>query len=166
MPNSKRFVQIIVGVIIVLAALKIFNIIPISGTDFSAAVLTLIGIGVVQNNFNGASSLSIFFGSSIFFTGIIIFLHHNFLFVDQSLVMWIALPLICGFNLLILFLNKPNEKIFFYTAFLLLSCGFGLIMYFGIFNITGIINSSILIIKDYYTLLIAILIFLIVLSKR
>lgn len=166
MLRSSRFIELIVGAIVVLTALKIFNIVAIEGGDVLVALLILVGILIVQYYFGEGIAAPIFFGSVIFFIGVLLFLIQNFLFDNDSTLLWTSIPFILGFSFLIVFIDQRHKKKYLFVALPLIICGFLVLLHFGTLNAATIFSSFVFIVKDYYILLIVGVAILVLISKR
>lgn len=149
-----------------LALLKIFDVITITTGDISAALLMLVGIGIVINYFGENAAAILFIGAVLFFLGVLIFLYQNFLFENERIMMWQSIPFIFGMSFLLLFVDQTAKKIYFMLSILFLIAFGALLFYFGSFSFAGTLSSAKLLIEDYYIFILALILMIVIASRK
>lgn len=165
-PKTYKFFPFVIAGIVVLALLKIFDVVTITTGDISAALLVLVGIGIVINYFGENAAAILFIGNAFFFLGVLIFLYQNFLFENDRILMWQSIPFILGMSFLLLFVDQTAKKIYFALSLLFLFV-FGVLLFnFGSFNLSSAVVSARLLIEDYYIFILVLLLMIVIASRK
>jgi hypothetical protein len=92
--------------------LKLFGVIDVSNIELLGYALIFYGITMVYTSFGKKQPVVLFFGSSLFLTGILLFLLSNFEFTNTSETVFPSILLITGIDFLMLFFDNPSRKSF------------------------------------------------------
>lgn len=92
--------------------LKLFGIIDVTGSELLGYAFIFYGITMVYSSFGENQQVVLFFGSSLFLTGLLLFLISNFEFTNDLDIIFPSILLIVGINFLMLFLDNPLRKYF------------------------------------------------------
>lgn len=92
--------------------LKLFGVIDVSNTELLGYAFIFYGIAMVYTSFGRNQPVVLFFGSSLFLTGFLLFLISNFDFDDGNEIIFPSILLILGIDFLMLFFNNTKKKNF------------------------------------------------------
>jgi hypothetical protein len=90
--------------------LKLFGVIDVSNIELLGYAFIFYGITIVYTSFGKNHPIALFFGSSLFLTGLLLFLISNFEFSDSNEIIFPSILLILGINFLMLFFNNLKKK--------------------------------------------------------
>ncbi len=90
--------------------LKLFGVIKVTSIELLGYGLIFYGITMVYSYFGKKQSAGLFFGSSFFLTGLLLFLVSNFDFSNSNDLLFPAILLILGIDFLMMFLDNPARK--------------------------------------------------------
>jgi len=92
--------------------LKLFGVIEVSGSELLGYAFIFYGITMVYISFSKNQPAILFFGSSFFLTGLLLFLISNFEFSNDYELIFPAVLLILGINFLMLYFHNTTKKKF------------------------------------------------------
>lgn len=92
--------------------LKLFGVIDVTTVELLGYALIFYGITLVYTSFGKNHTGILFIGSSLFLTGLLLFLINNFEFTNSNEIIFPAVLLIIGINFLMLFLDNTERLSF------------------------------------------------------
>jgi hypothetical protein len=130
--------------------LKLFGIIDVSNTELLAYGFIFYGITLVYTSFGKKQSGILFIGSSLFLTGFLLFLIHNFEFTSSNQIIFPSILLIIGINFLMLFFDSPERKRFLAVSITSIVSGIVVIVFLGSITLRTFAASIIYILEKYW----------------
>jgi hypothetical protein len=96
---------------------------------------------MVYTSFGNNQQIVLFFGSSLFLTGLLLFLVSNFEFADDYDVIFPAVLLILGINFLMLFFDNPPKKNFLAISLTAIASAVAVTIVLGTITINNFVNA-------------------------
>jgi len=146
--------------------LKLFGIIDVTGSELLGYAFIFYGITMVYTSFGRNQQIVLFFGSSLFLTGLLLFLINNFEFTDDYYIIFPAVLLIIGINFLMLYLDNPDKKNFLAIALTAIVSAVAVTIILGSITFGNFITSLGNIASKYWPVIIIAVGLLILLSRE
>ncbi len=134
--------------------LNLFGLTNIRFNEIVSFLFLFVGICLVYYYFGEEKRIELFISATIFFLGILIFLINHFTILDNFGLIITSILLIISFDMLILFLQELEMKLFLYLAIAFFVIGFIFYSVLGRLNLMLLFNALISIIEKYWLILI------------
>jgi hypothetical protein len=130
--------------------LKLFGVIDVSNIELLGYAFIFYGITIVYTSFGKNHPIALFFGSSLFLTGLLLFLISNFEFSDSNEIIFPSIQLILGIDFLMLFFNNLKKKSFLAVSLTSILLAVVVTILLGSITFLNFYNSIINIIAKYW----------------
>lgn len=144
--------------------LKFFGVLLISGSEILSYGLIFFGISSVFVSFGNKQKYSLFLGTVIFLTGLLIFFVERFLIFWSSPIFLSASAFILGISFLMLFFDELKNKTYLFIGIFFILAGFLLTLLFGHISLLLFVESIFDVAINYW-LIVAIVLAILVLIR-
>ncbi|MFO7447665.1 MAG: hypothetical protein R6W90_14965 [Ignavibacteriaceae bacterium] len=164
--NSNSLSIYLLSIFVILLLLRITGLLEFSIIELSGYVLIFYGAAAVFKSLGREKQVSLFSGTIIFFAGLLLFLSANFDFPSVSSLILPAFLFIIGAGFFMLFIDEPSNAVLFIAAaaFILMGIAFTILM--GTLEIGSFLKSVWIVTKQYWIVLVIVLIAALLLQKR
>jgi hypothetical protein len=156
----------ILAFVIISILLKAFGIINFENTEILGYALIFYGISLVFISFGTTMRGSLFLGTTVFLTGVLIFLFNNFTFVDTSLIILPSIFFISGISFLMLYIDDSSHNVLLYVSGIFLLTGIIVTFIFGSPEFVSFFRAVPVIFVKQLPLIIIIILLLVLLRRR
>lgn len=166
MDRQQSIFVYILAFIIISILLKAFGVIEFGNAEILAYALTFYGISVSFISFGRERRASLFLGTVVFLTGILLFLLTNYTFLDNSLIIFPSVFLILGIGFLMLYLDETAHRVPLYVAVVFIITGLVFTFLWGSPAFFTFIGAAVSIFLKAIPLIIIIALLLVLLIRR
>lgn len=166
MRNNQSTLSLVFIFILLVYVLKLFGIITVSTGKVISYAFLLYGIVSVYLTMGTHRRAGLFLGTSIFLTGVVLFIIEHFDIIQPGILILPSLLFIVGIGFLMLFLDDFSNRVFLYTSAILVGCSVLSAMLtrrVPFFGFAGRITSGLL---DYYPVFLILLGVYILLNRK
>lgn len=166
MRNNQSVLSLVFILILLTYILKLFGIITVSTGKIISYAFLLYGIVSVYLTMGTHRRAGLFLGTSIFLTGVVLFIIEYFDIIQPGILILPSLLFIVGIGFLMLYFDDFSNRVFLYTSVILV--GFSVLSAFltrkvPAFSFAGRIASGLM---DYYPVFIILLGIYILLNRK
>jgi hypothetical protein len=122
----------------------------------------IIGLGSVYFAFEAKSKEYIFFGGTVFQSGVILYLLERYPLMDFFDIVVPSIPFIAGFNVLLFFINEPSKRKYLYISIALLAMPLAYMLFEGRLQPLPLFENLLYVAGQMWFLLVVVLISLMV----
>jgi len=134
--------------------LQLFGFIDVSFFSIFSFASFFIGLTIFYYSFGTNNFLGVFFGSGMFFTGVLSFLIMSFLLEITFPLILAGAVYITGFSLMMVFIDDSKRRVVLYTAGLLILVATMISLFAGKLQLSGMLSSIPQVLKEYWLLLV------------
>jgi len=133
--------------------LKLFGIIDFESSEILGYAFIFYGFSIVYNAMGKHLKVTLFWGSSIFLTGVVLFIINNFEFANVSMLLYPSIIFIAGIDFLIIFLDDSSNRIFFFLSLFFILSGFLFTVSYGSIKFSSFLISLQNVAEEYWPII-------------
>lgn len=157
MKIPKQIINYSLLFLIIPLLLNLFGITNISFNEIISYIFLFIGIGLVYFYFGEKKRVELFISATIFFLGILIFLFNHFTVLNNFGLIITSIFFIISFDMLLLFLQEVEMKLFLYLTIAFFVAGLILYIILGRLNFIIFFNAILTTIEKYWLIILLVL---------
>lgn len=147
------FIYIIIFFIISFI-LKLFGIVDFSTGEIFGYGFIFYGLTLVYTSFGKNKPGALFFGTTLFLSGVFLFILNNFQLANYLRIIISAAILVIGINFFVLFIDNSARKIFLVISLLFFTAGIFFTVSWGSLSFKSFLDSAVYIASKYWPVLI------------
>lgn len=159
MKNNKNKLAALLIPLLIIVILSRFGIININFSSLLYFGMMLGGFTLVWVVFGRLKRVFLFCGTITFLLGFLLLIKENYIFINNSDILWPLLCFIIGIGMLILYIEDTKTSSFAYASVLIISFGIGFIIKADTFSIGKFFSALGGIISENWLILLATFIF-------
>ncbi|HSP87927.1 MAG TPA: hypothetical protein VLN45_07320 [Ignavibacteriaceae bacterium] len=152
-PNQPTLLYLLIFLALSIV-LKLFGIIDVTIVELFGYTSIFYGITLVYSSFGKKQLGVLFIGSSLFLTGLLIFLTNNFEFSNNNEIIFPAVLLIIGIDFLMLFLDNMERLSFIAISLTTIFSAIVVILLLGDMTFRGFFLSVINLVEKYWPIVV------------
>jgi hypothetical protein len=134
--------------------LKLFGVIDVDSIELLGYALIFYGINLVYTSFGKKQAGILFAGSSLFLTGLLLFLISSFEFVSDNEIIFPSILLILGINFLMLFFDDTGNKRYLAISIVSILSALIVTIFLGTITFQSYLSSVVTITLKYWPIII------------
>ncbi|MGE5680384.1 MAG: hypothetical protein ACM34K_05830 [Bacillota bacterium] len=155
--NHQSLLSYIFILVAIAYMLKLIGIISLSFNVLVSYAFLIYGIVSVYVSMGRHQRGGLFLGTAIFLTGVVLLIVENFTIIQPNILIFPSLLFITGAGFLMLFIDESGNKIFLYTALILIPLSILSMLFVRRFTFLGFANRLTANLADYYPVFIILL---------
>jgi len=166
MKINKNILSVLVIPVIITFIFIIAGFMSISLTILPGVILISAGVYIVYKYMGAEKDGLLFIGSSMFLTGLMLFILNYYNFPNPGDLIFSAVLFIISINFILLFINRPKNLTFIYLGAIFFIAGWFSASYFGALSLMSLLYTIIEILKHYWIVLLLIIVLLYYFKKN